>query len=382
MIKIAVDTFATRPPWNCGGIYEYTRQLLCCFGRLSSELDCDITALVGKDYTSLIEGLQRTSSFRTRVCAGIDQARFWRYGGCGWQSQRLRADAVLLTNPDVLPFAMPPYAVMIHDVPFLNTNSYSGFKNWRFRALTGHIAHGASRILANSEYTKSDIVRHLGVAPEKVAVTPLSYNRSLYNTEPVDDVLRQAIAARWNLQRPYILHCGTLQARKNLVRLIKAYDELLNQNRTMEFDLVLAGMMGWQHEPILQAASRVSAPGRVVLTRSLPETELSALVKGATLCVIPSLYEGFCLPMLESMACGVPTVVANNSCLPEVSGGVLRYFDAESVEQIAETIRAVLESASEQQRLRQAGLNRAAEFSWERCARQTLQVLQQVASGS
>jgi glycosyltransferase involved in cell wall biosynthesis len=221
----------------------------------------------------------------------------------------------------------------------------------------------------------------MGIAPEKITVVYLSHSHDRYNTEPVDEGLRHRVTEKWKLQRPYILHYGTLQPRKNLVRLIEAYDLMLAQHPELGFDLVLAGMKGWQYEPILEAAGRILAPKRVVLTGPVDEDELAALVKGAALTVIPSLCEGFCLPMLESMACGVPTVVANSSCLPEVSGGVLRYFDGESVEQIAQTMCSVLQSPSEQQSLRQAGLKRAAEFSWERCARETLQALRQVATG-
>jgi glycosyltransferase involved in cell wall biosynthesis len=380
--RIAIDTLITRPPWNRGGIYEYTRELLRQFQTLAPEYGCDITAFIGKGYASLREGLEANPSFRAEIVRSIDNPRFWRYGGCGLQARRSGADVVLLPNPDVFPVLLPPYVVKIHDVPFLETNSYSAFRNWRFRVLVQQIAGRASGILANSEYTKADIVHHLGIAAEKITVTYLSYGHDRYNTQPVARELRNRVADKWNLRRSYVLHHGTLQARKNLVRLIEAYDLMLTRYPGLEFDLVLAGMKGWRYELIFEAAGHVRAPGRIVLTGAVEENELAALVKGASLTVIPSLYEGFCLPMLESMACGTPTVVANNSCLPEISGGVLRYFDAESVEQIAETMRAVLESPAEQQRLREAGLKRAAEFSWERCARQTLQVLRQAADAS
>jgi glycosyltransferase involved in cell wall biosynthesis len=379
--RIAIDTFAARPPWNYGGIYEYTRQLLHQFRSLAPEYDCTITALLGRGYHSLLDGLQDSRAFRATTSKWIEHPRIWRYGGCGLEARQLQADVVFLPCPDVLPVLMPPFVVTIHDVPFLETNSYSRIKNWRFHLLLQQITRRARKILVNSEYTKRDVVRHLGVEPEKIAVTYLSYCLDKYNTEPADANLKQRVRDKWKLQRPYILHCGTLQQRKNLVRLIEAYELMISKHPEMNFDLVLAGKW-WRQELIVKAADRVIVPGRVVLTGLTEEDELEALVKGAALSVIPSLCEGFCLPMIESMACGVPTVVANNSCLPEVSGGVLRYFDAESVEEIAHTMHSVLESPSEQQRLRKDGLQRAAEFSWERCARQTLEVLREAARGS
>jgi glycosyltransferase involved in cell wall biosynthesis len=110
------------------------------------------------------------------------------------------------------------------------------------------------------------------------------------------------------------------------------------------------------------------------VTGQLPDEDLALLVKNATLAVIPSLYEGFCLPMVEAMACGLPTIASNSSCLPEISGGVLEYFDPLSVEAMAHVIQRVLEEPDLRSRLRARGLGRASEFSWERCARQTFDV--------
>jgi glycosyltransferase involved in cell wall biosynthesis len=115
--------------------------------------------------------------------------------------------------------------------------------------------------------------------------------------------------------------------------------------------------------------------GQVIFTGELGEQQLSTLVKTASLCVIPSLYEGFCLPMVESMACGIPTIAANSSCLPEISGGVLRYFEPLSKEDMAATIERVLGDSSLQRELVASGLKRASQFSWQRCARETISVL-------
>ena len=124
-----------------------------------------------------------------------------------------------------------------------------------------------------------------------------------------------------------------------------------------------------------ESASR----GKVVLTGALSDPDLSLLVRGASLEVIPSLYEGFCLPMVEAMACGVPTIVANTSCLPEISGGVLRYFNPTSVEDMAACMEMVLLSRDLQAELAERGRERAQKFSWDLCAQQTLAVVEQVA---
>jgi glycosyltransferase involved in cell wall biosynthesis len=139
--------------------------------------------------------------------------------------------------------------------------------------------------------------------------------------------------------------------------------------------------MGLGYEQILK--TREASPNRdqIILTGGLAEAELAALVKNAVLCVIPSLYEGFCLPLVEAMACGAPTVASNNSCVPEISAGVLEYFDPYSVEDMAHVMLRALEDTSLRERLREKGLARASVFSWERCARETLDVFLETSSG-
>jgi alpha-1,3-rhamnosyl/mannosyltransferase len=117
----------------------------------------------------------------------------------------------------------------------------------------------------------------------------------------------------------------------------------------------------------------------VIFTHALSDDDLAILVKGARLAVVPSLYEGFCLPMVEAMACGVPTIVANSSCLPEISGSLLRYFDPRSVDEMAVCIDQALEDETLRNELAAKGLRRASDFDWEQCARETMAVLGRVA---
>ncbi len=185
---------------------------------------------------------------------------------------------------------------------------------------------------------------------------------------------RHALLSRFGIRRPFVLHHGMVQLRKNVHRLIQAWDHLMERNKGFDAQLVLAGPMGLGHEQILRVREASPNRDRIILTGPLSDADLATLVKNASLCVIPSLYEGFCLPMVESMACGIPTVASNASCLPEVSGGVLEYFDPYSIEEMAETIRLALEDSSVRDRLRNAGLSRTEGFSWERCARETMRV--------
>jgi glycosyltransferase involved in cell wall biosynthesis len=143
----------------------------------------------------------------------------------------------------------------------------------------------------------------------------------------------------------------------------------------LDFDLVLAGQLGWASNEIVNAAANRDMRGRVILAGVLDDSDLALLIKGASLAVVPSLYEGFSLPMVEAMACGVPTIASNTSCLPEISANALAYFDPLSVEDIAACMQAALRDSELRVRLRQKGIDRARELTWERCARQTLNVL-------
>ncbi len=270
---------------------------------------------------------------------------------------------VVTTILDTMPHRLPPGMIARR----------SGL---RARVLTRINAKLASRIITISSWSKNDIVETCGVPAEKISVTYLGYDKSLYNDLPPNPQGSSALLERFGIRKPFVLHHGMVQLRKNLLRLIQAWNQLAESKATAGAQLVLAGPPGYGYEEILRAAG---ASPSIALTGALSQPDLAALVKNAFLCVIPSLYEGFCLPMVEAMACGVPTIASNASCIPEVSGGVLEYFDPLSVEEMAEAIRRALGDTDLQARLRRDGLARAEEFSWERCARETLSVFSEVA---
>ena len=254
--------------------------------------------------------------------------RLWLLGGMAIHTARVRPDLVFLptahhsvpgrcapvvtTILDAMPKRLPPgfasHARVLHGMTWLN-------------------AKLASKIITISSWSKQDLMEIYGLDPEKVDVTYLGYDRRFYNETAPNPERSAALLARFRIRPPFVLHHGMVQLRKNLHRLIQAWDRMIERNKSLDAQLVLAGPMGRGHEQILEI--RQASPNRkqIILTGALPDEELSILVKNASLCVIPSLYEGFCLPMVEAMACGVPTVASNSSCIPEVSGrnpGVLR----------------------------------------------------------
>jgi glycosyltransferase involved in cell wall biosynthesis len=300
---------------------------------------------------------------------------FWRLGGMAVSTSLVRPDLVFLpTAQGSIPGPFAPLVSTILDaIPQrVPRELVEGGK--RAHYMTWISAKLASRVITISEWSKRDLVEIYGLDPARVDVTYLGYDKKVLNEAPPDAGASTALLKRFGIRRPFILHHGMVQLRKNVHRLIRAWDRVMEHSRSFDAQLVLAGPLGYRHEEILRV--REGSPNRdqVILTGAFTDTELATLVKNASLCVIPSLYEGFCLPMVEAMACGVPTVASNSSCIPEVSGGVLEYFDPLSVEEMAEVIRRALEDSDLRERLRDRGLARAAEFSWERCARETLRI--------
>lgn len=211
-----------------------------------------------------------------------------------------------------------------------------------------------------------------GIPGDRIAVVYLGFDKEIFCLQTRGEF---RCNARCQTQNPYIMHHGVIQPRKNLERLIEAYKLLLERNPSMDIDLMLVGPVGWRAERVLKAANHFSGRGRVILTGAVSELRLAELIRRASLCVIPSLYEGFCLPMLECMACGTPTIAAESSCLPEVSGGALVYFDPYSIEDMAAAMSRVLCDSALSKQLVENGLHRASEFSWSRTARETLDVI-------
>ena len=313
---------------------------------------------------------------RVHKASVLARRRLWLLGGMAICAARVRPDLVFLpTAHHSLPGRYAPVVTTILDaMPKRLPPGLIGKQAMPFRAMTWLNSKLATKIVTISSWSKQDLVEIYDLDPEKVEVTYLGYDKRFYNEIAPDPEATAVLLSRFGIRRPFVLHVGMVQLRKNVDRLIQAWDHLMERNKGFDAQLVLAGPMGLGHEQILRVREASPNRDRIILTGPLSDADLATLVKNASLCVIPSLYEGFCLPMVESMACGIPTVASNASCLPEVSGGVLEYFDPYSIEEMAGIIRLALEDSSVRDRLRNAGLSRTAEFSWERCARETMRI--------
>lgn len=378
-MKIAFDSWVLSSRLRHHGTYVYAQSLIGQFKRIAALREeirfCLFTSQQAANDANAIttNGGSGFELIPTRLLA---YDRLWRLGAASLAAARARADLIFAPTLSMAPVGPIPLVCTIHDVTPVVMPTFSAKVTLWLRSLLWSVVRLSRGIITDSECSKKDLIRIYGLPEDKVSVVYLGYDRAVFNCALPDPARQRALLDRLGIERPYLLHHGIVQPRKNLQRLIAAFNLTLSRNRNLEMDLVLAGPLGWDYEEIVAAAGAVEGrQGRVILTGALDDAELAMLIKGTRLAVIPSLYEGFCLPMVEAMACGAPVVAANSSCLPEVSGGVLRYFDPLSVEDMANCIEGVLESETARRKLSHDGAARVGCFSWERCAQETLEVL-------
>ncbi|MBI1802595.1 MAG: glycosyltransferase family 4 protein [Chloroflexi bacterium] len=294
----------------------------------------------------------------------IGPPRLWTHLGLSAEMLRLPPD-VLFVPAHVLPIAHPPRSVMtVHDLGYRYfPEAHSAAQRLYLDGSTRFAVHQARRLIAVSHATKDDLVKHYGADERRVAVV----HHGVRARPPGGP--GTAVAARYDLPQQYIIAVGTLQPRKNYARLIEAFASLNVPRRALA--LVIVGKTGWQAGALEAQARRAG----VVLTGHLPDEDKWALLGGATLFALPSLYEGFGMPILEAQAAGVPVLTSSTSSCPEVAGEGALAVNPLDTEAIAQAISRLLDDAALRQALIAKGYENARRFSWERCARETLRVL-------
>ena len=285
-----------------------------------------------------------------------------------------RPPDVLFVPSHVVPVRHPKRTVVtIHDLGYLYYPQAHKFMSLIYlRLSTRFSARAASRVIAVSEATKHDLVKRYRIGARKIRVV---YHGREPEFAPVRDEARIAeVAARYGVGRFYCLHVGTLQPRKNLSMLVESWARLRGKVKEPP-QLLLAGKAGWLYKSLFEAVQSRELGELVKFADYVEQADLPALYSGALALTFPSLYEGFGLPALEAMSCGTPVLASKTSSLPEVvdDAGLLLY--PHDPEAWSDAVLRLMENPKLRQSLSQKGLERAAQFTWERCARQTLGVL-------
>ncbi len=313
--------------------------------------------------------------------SGVPGVRFvWRNAADqllapGWTS---RYDALhyLDSYGPILSVRHTPVVLTVHDIiPVVAKHYFSPWVAAYLGALMRRSIPRAAAILAVSGYTARQISEILGVAPERITIAPNGIDARF---RPRSRSELRAVTERYGLGAPYIIYVGSVNPRKNIARLVRAFTRV-RQEHHFPHHLVLAGKLGWQYDDALAAIRESGEASAIHLLGHVPDEDLPLLVAGAECLACPSLHEGFGLPVIEAMACGTPVLTSACSSLTEVAGDAALLVDPTREEAIAAGLSRMLRDAELRAQLREAGLRRAQQYTWAQVGEAAMAVYQRVA---
>ncbi|MBU1032239.1 glycosyltransferase family 4 protein [Patescibacteria group bacterium] len=302
----------------------------------------------------------------------INWPGFWTQGGLAIQTFMDKLD-VLFVPAHTLPVIRKPGLKTFITVHDLGSEYLSSMHQLKQRLYLGFMQKiqlkTASKIIAVSYATKEDLVKRIGLEVKKIEVVYEGYDKQLF--KPVrNDVLINSLRLYGLSPNTYFLFVGTVQPRKNLERLIIAFSRQLSA-----FRLVIVGQKGWMSDEIYALPKKLGIEAKIKFLGYVPERNLPTLYSGAIALLFPSLFEGFGLPILEAQACGCPVLTSNASSMPEVAGKGATYINPYNIDDIVKGMERV-KRKGERVKMVKAGFENIKRFSWEKCATETLKVLQ------
>ena len=232
----------------------------------------------------------------------------------------------------------------------------------------------ADHIITISQFSKSEIMKYLNIPDEKITIMPCGVDTTLYHDKYTEEDI-QNVLNKYKIQGEYLLYLGTLEPRKNIVRLIKAYAKLKDKKLSPP-KLVLAGRRGWMYDDIFQIVKLLNLVDDVIFTGYVDAEDAPLLIKGAMVFLFPSIYEGFGMPPLEAMACGTPVLTSNISSLPEVVGDAGILVDPFSIESIQNGMEMLINDNKLRMELSYRGIQRSKRFTWNESANVLYKVFQ------
>ncbi|MFA4930529.1 MAG: glycosyltransferase family 1 protein [Patescibacteria group bacterium] len=300
-----------------------------------------------------------------------EQWGMWRY------LNKMKPDLVHFTNFNHPIFYQGKFITTVHDITLL---FYPGRVRRKFISQFGYkvAMHSAvmnsERMITVTEYTKNDILKYFGGKAENMAVVYEAINDKFVRCE--DEKYIGQVKNKYKISAPYFVYLGQWRVHKNLVGLVEAFDKYKQGGSNMQ--LVLIGKEDPRYPEVRQAIDRSKYKNDVIITGWVEEEEVPALVTGANSYIFPSKYEGFGFTPLEAMQCGIPVASSNASCLPEVLGEAVIYFDPDNIDEMAEAMRRIVDNENLRVDLVKRGYAQVAKYSWEKMAKETLAVYNQV----
>ncbi len=265
----------------------------------------------------------------------------------------------------------------VHDLtPILFPFTHTFYDSYLWKSSFKFIKNKADKIIAVSYATKNDLIKYGKIKKEKIKVIYNGYDNTVF--KPMNFSLEEIkkFREKYHLPENFILYVGTLEKRKNIENLIRALNVLKKKKK--KYSLVILGKKGWKYENIFNLIKKYNLHEQIIFMGYVPQHDLPIFYNLAKVFVYPSLYEGFGLPPLEAMACGCPVITSNVSSIPEIVGDAGILIDPYNYIELAKRIEEVMENASLRKELIQKGLKRAKRFSWEKCAKETYEVYEEV----
>lgn len=288
---------------------------------------------------------------------------------------KIKPEIMFFPAHSISRYAPMKTAVAIHDLAFLKFPEYFTKKDlFRLSALTIDAAKRSNIILTCSESTKNDIAKFYGKEiANKTKVVLLGFDEKSFNQSCGNINL---LKKKYHINKPYLLYAGSFQPRKDLPTLVKAFEQI--NHKYSDLHLVMAGGGGWMKEIALKAINNSKVKEKIIQLGYVSSLDLPAIYAGANIFVLPSLYEGFGIPLLEAMACGIPVVYANNSSLPEVAGEAGFAFQTSDYEDLAAKLTSLLSDKTIHKEQVNKSLIQSKKFSWDRTAEKTYKILKNV----
>lgn len=267
---------------------------------------------------------------------------------------------IVVTVHDIIPKLFPA------NLPLISRLFYSRWMTYTYRA--------ADAIIADSECTKNDLIKHLHIDPKKIKVIYLAVSEN-FKPESSKSAIEN-IKKKYHTGENYFIHVGTLEPRKNLPFLVAAYSLAVKSG--LKENLVIIGKKGWYYNDLYALVHKLHLEKRVIFTGYASDEDIPVLYSGSTALTFPSIYEGFGFPPLEAMACGTPVISSNTSSLPEVVGSAGILLPPKDETLWAKKMLEISQNKKLAQELKIRGLKQAEKFSWEKTARQTIEVYEKV----
>ena len=365
---------------NRVGVNTYAFELLWSLWRLQNEWEKDHKLIVFLKNEPLGDMPGETESFKYKIIAGGGSWILTKLTPYLFRHKKI-CDVFFSPSHYVAPIAPMPRYCSIMDLGYLKFSGQFRKKDfWQLKVWSAISIFVSKGIFAISNSTKEDIVRHYHFAKDKIYVTPLAYDKEKFNMNISEKDVRR-VGSRYSIVTDYVLYLGTLKPSKNIEGLISAFHALKLQiprtnKQINNLSLVIAGKKGWLYESIFEKVRQLGLEKDVVFTDFVPESDKPGLIAGAKVFVLPSFWEGFGLDVLNAMAAGVPVVASGVGSLPEVVGDAGVLVDPDSTDSIAGGLKEVLLAPeAKYNSMVNKGIKQAEKFSWEKTARETMEIL-------